>query len=331
VSNGCRPLELRIGDPEALAPGLAADAGRLLLAVRYGQPGGAPLPVSAVEVPNRVLAGPALEAWLSPGPVTRFASGALAGAEDGRVLFGWLARPLAPGLEGETREHFADLLDVVEERGYPHLLRLWNYLPGINGFEGVRERYRLFNLGRAAAFEERYGVAAAECRYPASSAVGAPGDLLVTVFAAARERARYLENPRQIRAYHYPLEHGPKAPSFSRATLTNGAIPRAFFLSGTASIVGHATLHAGALAAQFDETLRNIGALVAGAATPSGRPLRKWQEFDHLKIYVRHADDLAVLRESLLAAGGPAERTTWLEADICRADLLLEIEGAALG
>jgi chorismate lyase/3-hydroxybenzoate synthase len=331
VNGHGRPLELRLGTAAALADGLAADASRVLLVVRYGESGAAPLPVPAVELPNRVLAGPPVEAWLARRPVERFRLGALSGAEDGQVLLGCLSTELEPGLEAETREHFALLLEALESRGYPHLLRVWNYLPGINGLEAGTERYRLFNLGRAAAFEARYGAEKAECRYPASSAVGAPGGALVTCFAAAREKVRYLENPRQMRAYHYPPEHGPKAPSFSRASVANGALARLFFLSGTASIVGHVTLHAGQLAAQLDETLRNIGALVASAASPAGRPPRRWQDFDYLKVYVRDAADLGVLREALAAAGGPVERTTWLAADICRADLLLEIEGVALG
>ena len=51
-------------------------------------------------------------------------------------------------------------------------------------------------------------------------------------------------------------------------------------------------------------------------------------------VYVRHVDDAPLVRRVLEAALGPAAHTVrhavYLEADICRQDLLVEIEAHAV-
>jgi len=62
----------------------------------------------------------------------------------------------------------------------------------------------------------------------------------------------------------YGRQYGPQPPSFARASPpTDSRMP--LLLSGTASVVGHATLHAGSIAAQVDETFANFDALIAAA------------------------------------------------------------------
>jgi len=62
----------------------------------------------------------------------------------------------------------------------------------------------------------------------------------------------------------------------------------------------------------------------------SVRPALDLARFDYVKTYLRRPSDLAAVRGALTPRLGPAASTIWLEADICRADLLLEIEGVAL-
>jgi chorismate lyase/3-hydroxybenzoate synthase len=202
-------------------------------------------------------------------------------------------------------------------------------VPRINGGEDDRERYRLFNAGRARAFAERCGAGAAEVRFSASSAVGAPGEELRTAFLAAASPALHLENPRQTRAYRYPRAYGPAPPSFSRATVASVELGGAFFLSGTASIVGHETRHAGSIARQLEETLANIGTMIEEARAASGRSIPPLARFDLVKVYLRHAAHLAPVRAALAGALEPGTPALFLEADICRSDLLVEIEGVA--
>lgn len=326
------PLALWAG-PVSAAPA-APVAGPLLGAVGYG---GAKLPHGAgvaVEVPNAVLSGePWLELWSASGTIRAGRSGLLDFADDGRLLFGAGRLPVGGGAEPAAHALFSELLDLAAELGYPELLRVWNYLPGINREHGGLEVYRSFNLGRARAFVSRFGLAA-ERRFCASSAVGAPGDELLVLFLAAREPGRHVENPRQVAAWRYPPRYGPVGPSFSRLTVAPAELGPGCFLSGTASVVGHATLHAGDPQAQLEETLVNIGrALEAAADHGPGRWREGFAALSLAKVYVRHPADLEAIRAGLephLPAGPEGRQPLYLEADICRSDLLLEIEGVAL-
>jgi enamine deaminase RidA (YjgF/YER057c/UK114 family) len=101
------------------------------------------------------------------------------------------------------------------------------------------------------------------------------------------------------------------------------------FVSGTSSVVGHATLHAGNVAAQTRETIANVRAVIANARL-AGLDVSSHTPRLMLKAYVRRPEDLAVVRDCLTAAFGATCTISYLQADICRADLLLEVEGVGL-
>ena len=225
------------------------------------------------------------------------------------VIFGSLTVEETKPLEELTREVYARMIEDVRAQGYPYFLRMWNTVGGLNEIERGLERYQLFCAGRHDAFiDAGYHH---DVDLPAASAVGMRGRGLMVHYLAAREPGVQVENPRQVSAYHYPRQYGPKSPSFSRATIWRDTV----FLSGTSSVVGHETLHAGDVLAQLDETLRNIEMLV---------PL---DSIVTAKTYIRRAADYDVIAPRLERV---FRSNLFLEADICRADLLLEIEGVAI-
>jgi len=317
---------LRCGEPASAAAAQAELGDRLLLAVRYGAPAGAadggldPF----LEVPNPVLgSGPMLELWSSPEPASRSTRGRYRLAEAGGTLFGAGRFPLAGGTEGAARDAYRELLALLDDGDPASIVRVWNYLPEIHADEGGLERYRVFNIGRARAFAERFGDDA-PLRYPASSAVGTSGEELLVAFAAARASVRPVENPRQTSAWRYPPTYGPVGPTFARGAIGPAAWGTPFFLSGTASIVGHETRHVGDLAAQVEETLANIGRALDEARRAGwrgGRPPGP------VKVYLRHAESWPALRAVLRARLPPATPLVALRAEICREDLEVEIEG----
>lgn len=315
----------------AVERGLAdADPHRLLTVV-YGVDELPRSDAPVAVVPNRVLGDePVAELWRSARPVRAARRGALAWGEDGLRLGGCVSLPVSDEVElaAAARAQFDVLLDLLAERGYPNLLRVWNYLPGINRGGGDLERYRLFNQGRARAFEARLGAEGESWTAPASSAVGTPGGELRTVFLATRSPVLHFENPRQVPANRYPSRYGPRAPTFSRASLAHGDGGIGFFLSGTASVLGHETAHAGSLERQVEETLRNVGRIVAQARRSAAREVPALDGFDLVKVYARDPDRLAAVR-SLVGLGSEAPVIV-LAAEICRSDLLVEIEGVAL-
>jgi chorismate lyase/3-hydroxybenzoate synthase len=206
------------------------------------------------------------------------------------------------------------------------LWRTWNFLAEINEGQGDEERYRQFCLGRARAF------AAAQdhpstTTYPAASAVGKKGGphSLEVCWIAGREAGSTVENPRQVSAYDYPRQYGPAAPKFSRAMVVPGPV---HLISGTASIVGHASRHEQDLDAQMRETLTNLDALLT-RTRPDGRPQSARLDRNSLvKAYVRHRGDAAAVEHTLRQRLGDAVPILILAADICRSELLVEIEVA---
>lgn len=221
-----------------------------------------------------------------------------------------------------TEIAYQEVFDVLSETGHRHLIRIWNYLPQINAQSDGDERYRHFNSARQTAF--RKTGRAVMGTVPAACALGSPPDSpLCVYFLAARRPPKMIENPRQTSAYHYPPKFGRHRPIFSRACLWGEANNAKLFISGTASIVGHETIHSGDVIAQTRETLVNISALLAEANRSVGAP-RFSLDALQLKVYVRRPSDLAAIKATLSAR--TAASAVYLKADICREDLLVEIE-----
>ena len=241
----------------------------------------------------------------------------------GRWLLGHAHEPfVAPELAARTDSLYRRVLSVTRGR---HLYRIWNYVPEINVESNGLENYRAFCQGRSLAFEGIHG-GEFQPRLPAASAVGCIGNRIELIFAAGELAPTHFENPEQIPAYHYPIEHGPRSPSFARATVVGDGQRTWTFVSGTSAIKGHETIAPGAFDAQLDCTLDNLRLIAnksgLGEDLGGGGANRRF-----FKIYLRHASAFpsarARLEQSLLR---PSDVVTYLQADICRAALQVEIE-----
>lgn len=255
-------------------------------------------------------------------------AGALGLFQSGDWLLGAATVPLTAGLEEATHRLYDNIITATQ--GW-HLARIWNYVPAINetGPTGL-ENYQLFCRGRSLAFERHYG-SGFKSLLPSASAVGCKAARLTVAFAACPVQPRHVENPRQVPAYDYPGAYGPRAPSFARATVVPGAAHPTVFISGTAAILGHATIAPHNLRQQLACTLENLGdisqACGLGRELDQGGPAKR-----RFKVYVRHAADqpqvATILEESLLTG---SDCVSYLQADICRATLLVEIEVSLFG
>ena len=231
-------------------------------------------------------------------------------------------------LHEATAQIYREICATLDAERYPHLLRVWNYVPDINGDSRGTERYREFNRARQQAL--RAGGRKLTRQVPAASALGAAGTgPLLVYFLAGRTQPVFVENPRQVSAYHYPRQYGTHPPVFSRATLLREAESVTLFVSGTASIVGHRSMHVGDITAQTRETLTNIEALLA-EANRVARGAHFSLDDLAFKVYVRRPADLPVIQGELTSALGAHAQTLYLQADICRQDLLVEIEAAGM-
>lgn len=231
-------------------------------------------------------------------------------------------------LEAAAHAAYGSLFDLLQRSGHAYPIRFWNYLPRINADENGLERYRHFNVGRHTAFVESQRPP--DAAPPAACALGCSGTAITVMVLAGQEPPVAIENPRQLSAYRYPQQYGPRPPTFSRAALYRHNEQALLTISGTASIVGHETVHIGDVAAQVDESLRNVRAVVDAANQAVGASLFTLDALK-MKAYVRHAADADLVRRQLLQHL-PATPVPLVRADICRASLLFEIEadGSAL-
>jgi enamine deaminase RidA (YjgF/YER057c/UK114 family) len=263
------------------------------------------------------------EIWEAADAVERVDTPEVSGARTRDVFFGALQIASIDDPEVAGRLAYNSVFETIAALGYPHLWRAWNYFPDINGDAGGVERYRLFNIGRHDAFEA-FG-RTKESEMPAASALGCRAGPLTVYFIAGREPGTPVENPRQISAYRYPERYGPRSPTFSRAMLMPESGGGALAISGTASITGHETQHIGDPAGQIEETLANVRALIdaAGyATTPS--PLAGAGLL--LKAYLRSPDYVGMV-EAAVERRFASASVICLQADICRSELLVEVEG----
>ncbi|HEY0635303.1 MAG TPA: hypothetical protein VGE00_07975 [Gammaproteobacteria bacterium] len=307
---------------------LAEYADQVLGVVCHGNP--PPLTSLAIPVASvamRQLGGaPLVEIWSADAPVSRGSSGSIVWARSEDLLFGLYRQPPhEDGLESGTFHAYQAIFSLLAKQQLPHLLRVWNYFSAINAddVDGL-ERYKHFCIGRYEAFAQSDRLKGADI--PAASAVGSRGGEFVLYFIASSRRGVAVENDRQVSAYQYPPQYGPRSPLFSRATQLDWLPGRPLYISGTASIVGHASICFDDAAQQTIEALNNIGRLLDLAYPGHPTPLSLLRT---LKIYVRHEKDLPVIRAQIEAAIGRVVPAIYLVADICRSELLLEIEAIA--
>jgi chorismate lyase/3-hydroxybenzoate synthase len=292
--------------------------------------------IPCLRVPmKRLDAGDSVcDVWHGNAPLTQGQCGAIHYRHDDGVLFGVmvLSETLFEGdtdqtpLQQTTDAAYRQVFALLDKLRFPYLFRFWNYLTEINGHSFGRERYHQFNRGRQDAFLAHGRDVVGNV--PAACALGKTQGPLTIAFFAGRVAPLNIENPRQVSAYKYPPQYGPRSPMFSRATLARLGHDEVLFVSGTASIVGHATLHQANVVAQTRETMTNIKAVLSEA-----NRLASHTKFDLsslvYKVYVRHPADLAQIRAELTHCVGDALKAVYLQADVCRQDLLLEIEATA--
>jgi chorismate lyase / 3-hydroxybenzoate synthase len=292
------------------------------------------IPIAQVHTPMLAGADSAAEVWRLSGPMQSGQSGRVTYRHNGRLLFASLsiaeqefadAGPFEPAraLRQATQAGYGELFRTIEELHFPYPLRIWNFLPAINAQSDGSERYWHFNGARQDVF-----LGFNRCitgNVPAASAVGALPTAPLTIYCIASASAPIsLENPRQRAAWAYPAQYGPQSPTFARACIESDST-HTLFISGTSSIVGHETAHAGDECEQTRETLRNIRAMIAAANERIGAQRFNLADL-HYKVYVRHPAHLATIERELRREIGDRPAAMYVQADICRRELMVEIE-----
>ncbi|MFC4526132.1 pteridine-dependent deoxygenase [Dyella halodurans] len=307
-------VSYRNADPEAVLhePGTLAVFGFGAGATRSADPRWLGVDLECFDAPAP------LEIWQVNGPVTHGRAGELRWSAGDGWLFAAieLDERAHDGTRGASAAAYAALCAFLATRGERHVQRIWNYLGAINLGEGDNERYKQFCDGRVEGMGGFFADG-----FPAATAIGHhAGEARLQVYLLAGDQPGLrVENPRQVSAWHYPRQYGRTTPRFARAM----ALPAqdALAISGTAAVVGHASAHQDDLQAQLDETLTNLEALLASAGMKAG-----FDTQSPLKAYVRHPTDAPHVRD-FLQHRLPGVPVLLLHGDICRQELLVELDG----
>ncbi|MEK6703182.1 MAG: hypothetical protein AABZ53_13025 [Planctomycetota bacterium] len=241
----------------------------------------------------------------------------------------WTSR----SLESAVEQMIALSLDGLGETAFDQPARLWNFLPGIGEPIGQGlDRYRVFNIARHRVFEAWFGAAALQAgRIPTASCVGHAGLALSTHALGTRGASVPVENPRQIPAFAYSTKFGPRPPCFSRAGLVEVEGKRFLFVAGTSSVCGEESVHDGSLESQLRETVLNLRAVVAQGRR-GGYGAKEADVAPELKgvlatrIYHRRPQDRQAIARALPSELVQEADVEFVLADICRPELLVEIE-----
>ncbi len=327
---GSAALQVDYAEPGTLGTWLARDD--VLAVFGFGDSAPRDADPRYLRVPLQPHGAGLLEVWRTHAPVEcgrkpapAQAGGDIAWAGNAQLSFG--AIEVAEGEGGiiAAAEHaYARLTAFIAASRTPHLLRIWNYIDAITEGEGDSERYRQFCIGRARGL----GTFDAQT-LPAATAIGRCDDerIVQVYWLASAVPGTPVENPRQVSAYRDPRQYGPQAPSFARAMLPPPGSDMPLLLSGTASVVGHRSLHAGRLQAQLEETFANFDSLIDAARIHVPALPAQFGADTRLKVYVRERGDLPLVARAFADRFSGGVPHMILHAVICRRDLAVEIDG----
>ena len=259
------------------------------------------------------------ENWYAKQPVSLGERGKLSYAFNDAVLFGH-AELDQKRIAEDLQETYKDMVQLLNSEHYS-LLRVWHYLPKL----AEPSDYQVFCDARAQAFSSHK-----EDSYCAATVIGTGSYYGVVYFVAARKAGVAVNNPRQTLPYRYPKNYVEPAPMFARSTLKQWGDKSHLYISGTAAIVGHTSLHDGDADAQLNEIVNNLNSLLSEAAkTEHGYGKMPLARLRHIKLYVDKSvsEDITTLVDRHL--GSDIELQVF-EGQMCRTELLVEIEAMAI-
>jgi enamine deaminase RidA (YjgF/YER057c/UK114 family) len=241
---------------------------------------------------------------------------------------------------GAAFDQMKAILDA-EGMSFDHLVRQWNYIGNILEIKKGLQNYQAFNEVRSEVYQKYRKVHG----YPAATGIGMKLEGVSLDFCAVMAKdsvmIKAIDNPNQVNAYEYgqevlkgvagkgkSIKHPPQ---FERALLLNDKKKSTLFISGTASIIGQDVIGIGDIEKQTVVTIDNInkltdqkriGQLIAKTNT-------EWGKFILLRIYVKDQNDFTKVKK-ICAQRFPEVPAIFIQSDICRDNLLIEIEAEFL-
>jgi len=220
----------------------------------------------------------------------------------------------------------------IEDMPISSIVRQWNYIPDITKLENSFQHYQEFNDARAMFYNKINW----DKGYPAATGIGTKNaPLLVDVIAMQGHKNEIaLVNTKQIDAHIYSddvllgakdqsLENR-ATPKFERAKLIIESSGASVFVSGTAAIIGEESLALDNAGKQTDVTIDHIQNLVEKGQFNSTEISLK-PSYELVRAYIKNRDDFDAIRQ-VCERRLPGVPIVYVEGDVCREELLVEIE-----
>lgn len=229
-----------------------------------------------------------------------------------------------------------DAVLKAERMPVSSIVRQWNYIEDIVGMSPAgHQNYQDFNDART----QFYNTSPWADGYPAATGIGVrqggvriDADALVAYDNSVRVYP--LDNPLQVPAHAYSQKvlwgAGDKStPKFERAKAVVCPDGMMIYVSGTAAIRGEESLDGVGVEKQAVATLENIAYLISCRnLTEAGIDATQEPALQYLRVYLKRKEDAACVK-SILEKACPGLPVACVVADVCRDELLIEMEGVA--
>lgn len=257
--------------------------------------------------------------------------------ESSKVLIGNVQSSSNQSCNLNTKSVFEELMHIFNRSEFPinSIVRQWNYIEDILGFDGQEQRYQAFNNARSAVYGSMFN----ENGYPAATGIGMNrGGIIIEFIAVLSNELKSLpiNNPTQIAAHTYSKNvlAGEECvlkttPKFERARYLELFGKKLIFISGTASIIGEKTVGIGDPAEQTEITINNIKQLYSAEILEKLTVETLNPKYGHARVYIKNRKDFPAIKKTFKSHFGKLP-VVYIIADICRNDLLVEIEGKVI-
>lgn len=254
-----------------------------------------------------------------------------------RILIGNVQSFVSENCRENSDLAFRQLSNLFVQARFPinAIVRQWNYIEDILGFDENEQRYQEFNNVRSAF----YGNCFDGKGYPAATGIGMNQGGVIIEFIAIQSPnlvTKPIDNPVQIAAHSYSDEVlvgeacvVKTTPKFERARYLELLGKKIIFISGTASIRGEYTVGVNDPARQTAITIENIKQLYSESVLAKLSTGNLSPKYGHARVYIKEKKDYAAIRRTFKTHFGNLP-VVYIIADICRNDLLVEIEGKVI-
>ena len=238
----------------------------------------------------------------------------------------------------QSEEIFEKLDNILSSFGFSvdDIVRQWNYIGNIVSYRNGKQNYQEFNDARS----RYYAQGDWHNGYPAATGIGISSEGIIVSGIAFKKASQAskgvfpIDNPLQVAAHVYSksvlidndLNAVKSTPKFERAKLIETKGGAYCFVSGTAAIRGEQSIDSTSAEEQTIMTIENIEHLVSKENLMRYGCKAYDLKYTKLHIFIKNPEDYEQVK-AVAEQAYPHLPIVYTVADVCRSELLVEIEG----